>query len=205
MMSLDAARVVWSEGLFLRPHHFQQQERFLEATLEQRVGPLSRAGFGFTSLTVDRALLLQGKVHVSSASGLLPDGTPFAVPSDSCRLDAVDVPVMFHGHNNLGMAVANSIAAAEAGATILDACARGFGAGAGNTQLEVLVPVLERLGYDTGIDFYRLLDHVRGAVLVSMCVNVDTGTSWPPGVLILRSSNGPTVVRSSSPICGMTL
>lgn len=71
---------------------------------------------------------------------------------------AVDVPVMFHGHNNLGLAVANSIAAAEAGADILDACARGFGAGAGNTQLEVLVPVLERLGYDTGIDLYRLLD-----------------------------------------------
>jgi 4-hydroxy 2-oxovalerate aldolase len=71
---------------------------------------------------------------------------------------AVDVPVMFHGHNNLGMAVANSIAAAEAGAGILDACARGFGAGAGNTQLEVLVPVLERLGYRTGIDLYRLLD-----------------------------------------------
>jgi 4-hydroxy 2-oxovalerate aldolase len=71
---------------------------------------------------------------------------------------AVDVPVMFHGHNNLGMAVANSIAAAEAGADILDACARGFGAGAGNTQLEVLVPVLERLGYRTGIDLYKLLD-----------------------------------------------
>ncbi|MGC4828284.1 4-hydroxy-2-oxovalerate aldolase [Micromonospora arida] len=71
---------------------------------------------------------------------------------------AVNVPVMFHGHNNLGMAVANSIAAAEAGAGILDACARGFGAGAGNTQLEALVPVLERLGYSTGIDLYGLLD-----------------------------------------------
>jgi 4-hydroxy 2-oxovalerate aldolase len=71
---------------------------------------------------------------------------------------AVDVPVMFHGHNNLGMAVANSIAAAEAGADILDACARGFGAGAGNTQLEVLVPVLERVGFRTAIDLYHLLD-----------------------------------------------
>jgi 4-hydroxy 2-oxovalerate aldolase len=71
---------------------------------------------------------------------------------------AVDVPVMFHGHNNLGLAVANSIAAAEAGAGILDACARGFGAGAGNTQLEVLVPVMERLGFATGIDLYGLLD-----------------------------------------------
>lgn len=71
---------------------------------------------------------------------------------------AVDVPVMFHGHNNLGMAVANSVAAVEAGADIVDACARGFGAGAGNTQLEVLVPVLERMGFATGIDLYGLLD-----------------------------------------------
>ncbi|CAM5497152.1 4-hydroxy-2-oxovalerate aldolase [Streptomyces violaceusniger] len=71
---------------------------------------------------------------------------------------AVDVPVMFHGHNNLGMAVANSVAAVEAGASIVDACARGFGAGAGNTQLEVLVPVLERMGFATGIDLYGLLD-----------------------------------------------
>ncbi|GAA2000805.1 4-hydroxy-2-oxovalerate aldolase [Catenulispora subtropica] len=68
------------------------------------------------------------------------------------------VPVIFHGHDNLGMAVANSVAAAEAGATIIDGCARGFGAGAGNTQLEVLVPVLERMGFATGIDLYGLLD-----------------------------------------------
>jgi 4-hydroxy 2-oxovalerate aldolase len=71
---------------------------------------------------------------------------------------AVDVPVIFHGHDNLGMAVANSVAAAQAGARIIDGCARGFGAGAGNTQLEVLVPVLERTGFETGIDLYGLLD-----------------------------------------------
>lgn len=71
---------------------------------------------------------------------------------------AVDVPVIFHGHNNLGMAVANSIAAVESGARVIDACARGFGAGAGNCQLEVLVPVLERLGYPTGINVRQLAD-----------------------------------------------
>lgn len=71
---------------------------------------------------------------------------------------AVDVPVIFHGHDNLGMAVANSVAAAQAGAGIIDGCARGFGAGAGNTRLEVLVPVLERTGFRTGIDLYALLD-----------------------------------------------
>ncbi|MFG2425645.1 4-hydroxy-2-oxovalerate aldolase [Streptomyces sp. NPDC048448] len=68
-----------------------------------------------------------------------------------------DVPVIFHGHNNLGLAVANSVAATAAGATVIDGCARGFGAGAGNTQLEVLVAVLERLGYETGIRLKALL------------------------------------------------
>lgn len=66
--------------------------------------------------------------------------------------------VGFHGHNNLGMAIANSITAANNGATIIDGCARGFGAGAGNSQLEVLVPVLEREGYKTGVDLYKILD-----------------------------------------------
>lgn len=73
-------------------------------------------------------------------------------------VENLNIPVGFHAHNNLGCAVANSIAAVEAGATMLDGCSRGFGAGAGNTQLEVLVAVLHRLGYDTGIDLYKVLD-----------------------------------------------
>jgi 4-hydroxy 2-oxovalerate aldolase len=68
------------------------------------------------------------------------------------------IPVGFHGHNNLGMAVANSVAAVQAGAIILDGTARGFGAGSGNTQLEVLVAVLEKMGFSTGIDLYKMLD-----------------------------------------------
>ncbi|WP_436536042.1 4-hydroxy-2-oxovalerate aldolase [Actinoplanes sp. HUAS TT8] len=90
-----------------------------------------------------------------SAGHFLPEGVTERI---AAIRDAVDVPIIFHGHNNLGSAVANSVAAVRAGATIIDGCARGFGAGAGNTQLEVLVPVLERLGYATGIDLYRLLD-----------------------------------------------
>jgi len=68
------------------------------------------------------------------------------------------IPVGFHAHNNLGMAVANSIAAAQAGATILDGTARGFGPGAGNTQLEVLAAVLEKMEISTGINLYGILD-----------------------------------------------
>jgi 4-hydroxy 2-oxovalerate aldolase len=73
-------------------------------------------------------------------------------------VNALNIPVGFHGHNNLSMAVANSIAAVQAGATLLDGTIRGFGAGAGNTQLEVLVAVLERMGWNTGIDLYKVLD-----------------------------------------------
>lgn len=71
--------------------------------------------------------------------------------------EAVDVPVIFHGHNNLGLAVANSLAAVDAGASVIDATARGFGAGAGNTQLEALVAVLERRGIHTGIALRNVL------------------------------------------------
>lgn len=73
-------------------------------------------------------------------------------------VDGLSIPVGFHGHNNLGMAVINSVAAVKAGASIIDGSIRGFGAGAGNTQLEVLVAVFERLGFETGIDLYKILD-----------------------------------------------
>ncbi|WP_328956952.1 4-hydroxy-2-oxovalerate aldolase [Kitasatospora purpeofusca] len=89
---------------------------------------------------------------------------------------AVDVPVIFHGHDNLGMAVANSLAAAEAGAGIIDGCARGFGAGAGNTRIEVLVPVLERSGFSTGIDLYGLLDAAEFAERELMSAPPVTGS-----------------------------
>ena len=56
------------------------------------------------------------------------------------------------------MSIANSIAAVNAGATIIDGCIKGFGAGAGNAQLEVLVAVLEKMGHRTGIDLYKILD-----------------------------------------------
>ncbi|MDD1698121.1 MAG: 4-hydroxy-2-oxovalerate aldolase [Methanoregula sp.] len=73
-------------------------------------------------------------------------------------IDNLQIPVGFHAHNNLGMGIANSVAAAEAGASMIDGSARGFGAGSGNAQLEVLVAVLEKMGYSTDIDLYKLLD-----------------------------------------------
>jgi 4-hydroxy 2-oxovalerate aldolase len=97
----------------------------------------------------------QAVVIMDSAGAYLPSDVTERIKA---LTSAVKIAVGFHGHNNLGMAVANSVAAVEAGASILDGTAKGFGAGAGNTQLEVLVAVLHKLGYETGIDFYKLLD-----------------------------------------------
>lgn len=104
------------------------------------------------------------KLESYGASGvILMDSAGSYLPKDvaekiTALVKAVKIPVGFHAHNNLSLAVANSLAAVEAGAMILDACSRGFGAGAGNAQLEALVPVLEKMGFKTGIDFYKLLD-----------------------------------------------
>jgi len=97
----------------------------------------------------------QALVIMDSAGALLPDDVTDRI---SRLVDNLSIPVGFHGHNNLGVGIGNSIAAVKAGASIIDATARGFGGGAGNTQLEVLVAVLHKMGYETGIDLYKILD-----------------------------------------------
>jgi type VI secretion system protein ImpJ len=75
-------RVVWSEGLFLRPQHFQQQERHLERYIEGRSRDLRAHSWGFTELELERDLLAIGKFGLRRAAGVFPDGTPFSMPDD---------------------------------------------------------------------------------------------------------------------------
>jgi type VI secretion system protein ImpJ len=75
-------RVVWSEGLFLRPQHFQQQARYVERYIEGRTRELRPHSWGFTELELERDLLAIGKLGLRRAAGVLPDGTPFAMPED---------------------------------------------------------------------------------------------------------------------------
>jgi 4-hydroxy 2-oxovalerate aldolase len=79
-----------------------------------------------------------------------------------------DVQVGFHGHENLGLAVANSVAAYRAGARQIDGSARRFGAGAGNTPTEAFVGVCDKLGIETGIDFFKIVDAAEDVVLPTM-------------------------------------
>lgn len=73
--------------------------------------------------------------------------------SDNLRID-----VGFHPHNNMGLAVANAYTAIKQGASIIDGTVRGFGAGAGNVQLEAIIALLQKEEYELGVDLYRLLD-----------------------------------------------
>ncbi len=103
----------------------------------------------------------KGILLMDSAGAYLPDDVTTKV---STLVDGLDIEVGFHAHNNLGMAVANSVAAILAGATMVDTTSRGFGAGAGNCQMEVLVAVLQKMGYETGLDLYALIDNSENIV-----------------------------------------
>ena len=110
-------------------------------------------------------LLEQAKIFQEAGADYinLADSAGYLLPDDvKARVDklvnGLDIPVGFHAHNNLSLAVANSIAAVESGATYIDATCRGLGAGAGNTQIEVLAAVFNRLGYNTGMDMYAIQD-----------------------------------------------
>jgi 4-hydroxy-2-oxovalerate/4-hydroxy-2-oxohexanoate aldolase len=74
----------------------------------------------------------------------------------------------FHGHHNMALGVANSLAAVDAGATRIDGSVAGLGAGAGNTPLEVFAAVLDRMGADTGVDVFKLMDVAEDVVVPMM-------------------------------------
>lgn len=85
-------KVVWGEGLFLQPHHLQQQERYLERVVRGSTAGLVPFGYGLTHLAIDTDLLTLGKFAVRSAAGILPDGTPFNIPDDTDHPPTIDVP-----------------------------------------------------------------------------------------------------------------
>jgi 4-hydroxy 2-oxovalerate aldolase len=95
-------------------------------------------------------------VYVTDSAGAM---TPYDMRARISALrEAVSIQIGVHAHNNLSCAVANSLVAMEEGATNLDGCTCGLGAGAGNTQTEVLVAVLDKLGVQTGIDTFKIMD-----------------------------------------------
>jgi 4-hydroxy 2-oxovalerate aldolase len=143
-----------------------------EATLsEQHIGLAKELGLeaiGFLMMThmrppeflAEQATLMEsygadGILLADSAGAMLPPDAAARVRAVS---DAVSIPVGFHAHNNLGVAVANSLTALSAGARSVDGSLRGLGAGAGNTPTELLAAVLDKMGANSGFDVFKLMD-----------------------------------------------
>ena len=83
------SKVIWSQGMFLQPHHFQQEARHVEHLIDLRVRAAGPHAWGFSELVLDEGLLALGRVGLVRASGVLPDGTPFMIPST----DAAPLPL----------------------------------------------------------------------------------------------------------------
>lgn len=98
---------------------------------------------------------------VDSAGALLPHETEERIRA---LKEALTANVGFHAHNNLSLAMANTLTAIDAGADRIDGSIRCLGAGAGNAQTEVLVAVLDRLGIETGVDIYKMMDIAENLV-----------------------------------------
>ena len=122
-------------------------------------------------------LLEQARLMESFGANVVycTDSAGFMLPDDvSARVRVLreglkpETEVGFHGHHNMAMGVANSLAAIEAGASRVDGSAAGLGAGAGNTPLEVFACVLERMGVVTGVDAFRLMDVAEDLVVPLM-------------------------------------
>ncbi|MDP1419442.1 4-hydroxy-2-oxovalerate aldolase [Peribacillus simplex] len=135
---LEAAKHLGMEAIgFLMMSHMASPEKLLEQAILME-------SYGADAVYV-----------VDSAGSFLPQDVKTRIRLLRSKLN---IDIGFHAHNNLSLAVANSLVAIEEGANRIDGSIRCLGAGAGNTQTEVLVAVLDRMGIRTEIDLYKMLD-----------------------------------------------
>ncbi|MBA3997785.1 MAG: 4-hydroxy-2-oxovalerate aldolase [Candidatus Accumulibacter sp.] len=136
------------------------------------VGFLMMAHMNTPEGLVAQAKLMEGYgancIYVTDSAGyMLPDDVKARIAAVRAALRP-ETELGFHGHHNMAMGVANSIAAVEAGANRIDAAAAGLGAGAGNTPLEVLIAVCARMGIETGVDVFKIQDVAEDLVVPIM-------------------------------------
>jgi 4-hydroxy 2-oxovalerate aldolase len=192
LSTMDDAKAAMDYGVDV----FRVATHCTEATLSKsHIEYLAKSGkevFGvlmMSALITPEELAQQAKImeDYGAQSIIIMDSTGTYLPVDvrkriSLLCSILNIPVGFHAHNNLGCAVANSLEAVEVGATYIDACIRGFGAGAGNAPLELILPVFEKSGYITNISFEetikeadRVMDYLVPESPVTTPINVLTG------------------------------
>ncbi|OOE44846.1 type VI secretion system-associated protein [Salinivibrio kushneri] len=84
-------RVIWSEGLFIKPQHFQQHQRYSEYLLEERLTSVSKYLYGISELSLNPEYLAFGRIAIERAVGVMPDGTTFRIPQEDVMPDALEI------------------------------------------------------------------------------------------------------------------
>lgn len=128
-------KVAWSQGMFLQPHHFQQETRALEHLIDTRLRAADAHAWGHAELVLDESLLALGRVGLVRARGVLPDGTPYALPDHDPLPAPLEVPADLKGER-----VCLAAPLARAGATDFDLGLDGSAADAaryGVTELQL--------------------------------------------------------------------
>jgi 4-hydroxy 2-oxovalerate aldolase len=154
-----------TEADISQQHFGMAKEMGLEA-----VGFLMMAHMRPPEFLAEQALLMEKYgadcvYVVDSAGALLPNGAAARVRALKA---ALKIQVGFHAHNNLGVAIGNTLAAIEAGADQVDGTLRGLGAGAGNAPTELIAATLDKMGINPGLDVFGLLDAAEFVVAAFM-------------------------------------
>ncbi len=136
------------------------------------VGFLMMAHMNSAQGLVSQAKLMENYgancIYVTDSAGyMLPDDVAEKLSAVRAALKP-ETELGFHGHHNLAMGIANSVAAVQAGASRIDAAAAGLGAGAGNTPMEVFIAVCNRMGIETGVDLFKIMDVAEDIVVPLM-------------------------------------
>lgn len=119
------SKVMWSEGLFLRPHHLQQSDRYVEHLLQARTGIITPYPWGFIEMEIDVDLAQQSMFALRKAVGVMPDGTPFRIPDETVA-PAIAVPEDASGQFIWLTMPAETVGAREVGEKEKDGATRYF-------------------------------------------------------------------------------
>ena len=184
MKELQAAYDAGARSVHVATHCTEADTSPQHIAFARKLGMDSSGFLMMAHLNTPEGLAQQGKLMESygAQTVYITDSAGYMLPGDvKARVSTLrdvlkpETEIGFHGHHNMGMGIANSIAAIEAGASRIDASVAGLGAGAGNTPTEVFVAVCERMGIQTGCDLFKLMDMAEDLIvpLMEHMVRVD--------------------------------
>ncbi|MCB5944717.1 4-hydroxy-2-oxovalerate aldolase [Acidocella sp. KAb 2-4] len=177
MRELDSAFQCGARSVHVATHCTEADTAQQHIAYGRKLGMDTSGFLMMAHLNSPEGIAAQGRLMESygAQTVYVTDSAGYMLPGDvTARIAALrdalkpETEIGFHGHHNMGMGIANSIAAIAAGASRTDASVAGLGAGAGNTPLEVFVAVCERMGIETGCDLFALMDMAEDIIVPMM-------------------------------------